>query len=343
MIQRIEIIVDLQYGSCGKGLIAGIRAKQRGVDTIVTAWAPNAGHTFIDIHGNKFVHCAMPNGVVSRQLKRILIGPGSVINPELMISEIEHLKSRGYLGGVKIVIHPHAAVVTESHRAEEAQTMAKIGSTMKGVGAAVIQKIRRNVEDLNVAYTALARTELAQYVCSIREYNEEFDKGRKIQVEGAQGYSISMNHGFYPFTTSRDCTVHQTMSDCGLPYIRDITVIGAARTYPIRVNNRGYTSGPCYLDQKELEWADVGVAPELTTVTRLPRRVFTWSTQQIEEAIRINNVDYVFLNFCNYEKSLQRMREMEDDIKGAGAQVLWYGYGPAEDDVTHVIKGGHHA
>lgn len=338
MRQKVEIIVDLQYGSCGKGLMAGWRAKQRGVDTLVTAWAPNAGHTFIDSKGEKFVHCAIPNGVVSDKLERILIGPGSVINPDLMESEIKHLQNRGYLNNVEIVIHPYAAVVFEEHRQEEACSMAKIGSTMKGVGAAVIQKIRRDPDNMNVACVALRGTELFQYVVPVDEYHAAYDKGRLIQVEGAQGYSISMNHGFYPYTTSRDCTVLQTMSDCGLPFVRDPMIIGVARTFPIRVNNRGYTSGPCYPDQIELTWEQVGVEPELTTVTKLPRRVFSWSPLQIKDAIRANNVDAVFLNFCNYARNKQIIQGMERDVIEAGSRVLWYGYGPTENDITHTIK-----
>lgn len=339
MRQKVEVIVDLQYGSCGKGLIAGWRAKQRGVDTIVTAWAPNAGHTFIDADGERFVHCAMPNGIVSSKLERILIGPGSVINPELMMSEIEHLRSRGYLEDVSVFIHPYAAVVNEEHRQEEALTMAKIGSTMKGVGAAMIQKIRRDPANMNVACVALLGTGLMQYVCPVDEYDDEFSKGRLIQVEGAQGFSISMNHGFYPYTTSRDCTVLQTMSDCGIPFIRDPFIIGVARTFPIRVNNREFTSGPCYSDQVELTWEHVGVPPELTTVTKLPRRVFSWSSLQIQKAIKMNNVDAVFLNFCNYlggsAKGREMLNGMERDITQAGSRVLWYGYGPTENDIHH--------
>jgi hypothetical protein len=69
------------------------------------------------------------------------------------------------------------------------------------------------------------------------------------------------------------------------------------RTYPIRV---GGNSGPGYGDQYEIEWADIGVEPEITTVTKKERRVFTWSDAQYRQALVANQPDIVFLNFCNY-------------------------------------------
>jgi hypothetical protein len=69
------------------------------------------------------------------------------------------------------------------------------------------------------------------------------------------------------------------------------------------VNNRDGSSGPGYPDQREIDWSQIGVEPELTTVTKLPRRLFTFSQQQLTEA-HWHNGGYwktsLFLNFCNY-------------------------------------------
>ena len=73
--------------------------------------------------------------------------------------------------------------------------------------------------------------------------------------------------------------------------------------------------------------------PELTTVTKLPRRVFTWSKYQIQRAISENNVKSVFLNFCNYIKDPSVLGQMENDIREAGARVAWWGFGPRDSDV----------
>jgi adenylosuccinate synthase len=342
------IIIDLQYGSCGKGLIAGYIAKTRKPDTIVTAWSPNSGHTYIDEDGNVFINTALPNGIVSPNLRTILLGPGSVINPDALWDELnryDHL-----VRDVGVFIHEGAAVVNDEHRHKEHTYGFAIGSTMKGVGEAVIEKIQRRPSSNIIARDALVNTPLEGYVVSADQYNDLLDRAQNVLIEGSQGFSLSINQGFYPFTTSRDCTVHQVLSDCGIPhrFFDDLHVIGAARTFPIRVANRfneageqvGY-SGPCYTDQIEIDWSRLGMEPELTTVTKLPRRVFTWSAQQIADAIRMNGVDSVFLNFVNYiDRDLapdaMTFADYIDSIHGAGAKVGHLGFGPNHNDVDEM-------
>lgn len=343
-MKSATMIVDLQYGSCGKGLLAGYLAEYEiAVDTAVIAWGPNSGHTYIDADGVKYVNIALPNSIVSPDLRRVLIGPGSVIDPDRMRLEMEMYAV--HLDDVKVCIHENAAVVLPRHREEEAGYGYKIGSTMKGVGAAVVDKIRRDIgRPLNVAGEALQNTPLEPYVVSASLYNEELDKAHDVMIEGSQGFSLSINHGFYPFTTSRDCTAMQILSDCGIPMSwmtdnrHDLRVVGTARTYPIRVANRydpagrqvGW-SGPCYDDQEEITWSSLGIEPELTTVTRLPRRLFTFSEKQIRDACRINGVDSVFLNFCNYVPTTE-LDELIAKIERY-ATVQYTGWGPTARDI----------
>lgn len=353
---QITAIIDLQFGSTGKGLIAGYLAERDAPDTIVTAWAANAGHTYINDDGRKFVHTMLANGVVSPNLKRILIGPGSVIDPVNLYHEI--LDCWDLLGkgpsleqpDVQVYIHENAAVISQRHRDEEAGPMTKIGSTKKGCGAAAIQRIRRNPDDLNTARAAMQGKMGEQcdlfalrnvYVVTPDEYEALLDAAEVIQVEGAQGYSLSMYHGFYPYCTSRDVSTAQLFADCGLPFYwaGRAKIIGTARTYPIRVANRyneageqvGW-SGPCFSDQKETTFEALGQNTELTTVTKLPRRIFTFSEQQIRAAIRMCGVTEVFLNFCNYCKSYEELKGIFDSIQKY-APVRYMGHGPARSNI----------
>jgi adenylosuccinate synthase len=343
----IDLIVDLQYGSCGKGLLAGWLAEHNNYDTIVIAWSPNAGHTYINRDGRKFVNTALPNGIVSKNLKKILIGPGSVVNGDQLLDEIARYVD--LLDGVDIMIHESAAVVTQEHRDAEAQYAYGIGSTMKGVGEAVISKIRRPRDKNVIARDAFVSTPLEGHVVSAEEYNRALDMSDRVLIEGAQGFSLSINQGFYPFVTSRDCTTHQILSDCAIPrrlVNEGLRVFGACRTYPIRVANRYDkdgnmigTSGPCYSDQREISWSELGMEPETTTVTKLPRRIFTWSDQQIADAIRMNGVDFVFLNFINYigmgiNPNGRRLDDYLDSIEGNNVKGLMLGRGPTFDDVA---------
>ena len=348
MIDEIHVITDLQFGSTGKGLFAGYLAMLHEPDTVVCAWGPNAGHTFIDHNDRKYVHTMIPNGIVSPGLRRVLIGPGAVVNPIAMTAELQScMDHMAY--GVVFAIHESAAVVQNRHVQEEQVYGRLIGSTMKGTGAAVAEKITRRTPDRPIiARDALRGTELEQYVVNAEAYNELVDESRIMLVEGSQGFSLSINQGFYPHITSRECTTNQILSDCGIPFINGLEapiVYGVARTYPIRVANRYDesgkmigTSGGCYPDQMELEWKTIRREPELTTVTKLPRRLFSFSQEQIRQAVRMNGVDYVFLNFANYCDSDIILEDIMSKIEDY-APVTWTGWGPTINDVRRV-KGG---
>lgn len=346
-MRHVDIVVDLQFGSTGKGLLCGYLAEKQAPDTIVTAWGPNAGHTYINAEGRKFVNIALPNGIVSPALCCILIGPGSVINPERMRDELMEYDDLIGAHSVRILIHEHAAVVLPEHREKEATYGFKIGSTMKGVGEAVIDKIRRFPIPQNVAKYALVGTVLEPYVVSGAEYQRVLSQARNVLIEGAQGYSLGINSGFYPYTTSRECTVQQLMVDCAIPFhwVDDFMIHGVCRTYPIRVANRFKdgvqvgTSGPCYPDQREMQWSEIEREPELTTVTKLPRRLFTFSEQQIKEACAMNGVHDVFLNFANYVGEKHEAYALDPwckSIAAAGVPLRWLGWGPTVNDIMEI-------
>jgi adenylosuccinate synthase len=340
----ITLITDLQFGSTGKGLLAGYLARHNGVkyDGVVTAWAPNAGHTYVNPDGTKVVNIAMPTSSSIGVVPKVFIGPGSIINPEQMLEEIKMYGMPQLLS-----INENAAVVTEDHRLRERSYGFKIGSTMKGVGEAAIQKIRRHVaypgDEKIVAKYGLP-DELKPFLVNNEMYWLRMDQCNNLLVEGAQGYSLGINAGFWPHCTSRDCTTHQLVSDCGIPvslmWEHEVDIWGACRTFPIRVANRYSqegamigTSGPCYPDQEELNWNEVGVEPELTTVTKLPRRIFTFSGQQVSEAIFANGTQKIFLNFANYAnpKGVRRVINMIESRSPAVVELI--GYGPKATDI----------
>lgn len=348
-MEKVDVIVDLQYGSTGKGLLVGYLAENGPYDAVVTGWAPNAGHTYIDKSGRKYIHTHLANGIVGPAVRKVFLGPGSLINPQQLLDEIEQCRDIIEAKDIRIFIHPHAAIVTERHIEEEAGPMTKIGSTKKGVGAAMCQRIRRNPDDLNVASNFV--DVLGPYVVTTEQYRRELKDSEYVLVEGAQGYGLSMYHGFYPYTTSRDVSLWQILADSGIQAadvldkykVCKVRALGTCRTYPIRVANRfdtegtqvGY-SGPCYDDQEEISFEDIGQKTELTTVTKLPRRIFTFSGKQIEEAIRHNGVYEVFLNFVNYVQTETELLDIIQRIERKDTQIRWIGLGPGYHDVRQI-------
>ena len=358
MQRNVTIICDMQFGSVGKGLIAGYLAKKNQPDTVMTAWTPSAGHTFVDAEGRTFIHCALANGVVSPNLQRIMIAPGSQVDLPGLARELG--ECRDLVEGRRLIIHENAAVIDQRHRDEEAGPMTAIGSTKKGCGACAAEKIRRHMPD---RITVKANRELVEEylagngaptlleVVDTEGWLRHLDKSHSIQVEGAQGFSLGINSGFAPFTTSRECTPAQIMSDCLIAPARLLQVVGSMRTFPIRVANRyneqgemvGW-SGPCYPDQEEISFEQIGVADEFTTVTKLKRRVFTFSRTQLAHALQVCAPTNIFLNFINYlqgngaaEALVKEIDDMAYAILGQCSTVGYLGFGPKETDIEELF------
>jgi len=340
---KAHLVWDLQFGSTGKGLLAGWIANVVGADSCVCAFSPNAGHTYVDEYDRKYVHTMLPIAATAPSVRRVHIGPGAVVNFESLRREIDFLEETGgrKLGrDYNLYIHENIAVVTEADREAE-KVLNVIGSTQKGSMEATIRKMRRGMQRDEWPEWA------DQYSVSPEWFTRSLSIAGNLIVEGAQGYSLSLHHGIYPYVTSRDTTPHQILADCAVPWGHETEIYGCARTHPIRVANRhnpegeqiGF-SGPCYFDQYELNWDALGVKPELTTVTRLPRRVFTFSPAQIREAMQIGRCDTVFLNFCNYVKNPVELEEMTSVFRRENPRVkMIYGYGPSHWDIKDYIRG----
>jgi adenylosuccinate synthase len=332
---RYNVVTDGQWGSCGKGLIATAIADKFRPEIISTTNMANAGHTAVSETGDKFVAKAVPSAAVLTKWRegyqpQIIIGSTAAFTIEQLQTEIQQT-------GINyaLTVHERAGVITDDHKQTEAD-MKKgtkhLASTMQGCGAFLSDKVMRRRE------LKLARdyAELAGYMpChlpkklemgmnnSLTGYPLPIMLDKLVRVhdwtilhEGAQGFSLDINHGsHYPQCTSRGTTAVQNLADMGLsPALLGDTYV-VIRPFPIRVGNVieggkmvGY-SGDAYPGQEETSWEkiaeDCGAPPEvmqgeLTTVTKRLRRVFTFSKQQLEEAVAVNGATKLALNFANY-------------------------------------------
>jgi adenylosuccinate synthase len=287
------------------------------------------------------MHKVLPNGVVSPNIQRVMIGPQSVFDPAVLKAEIDHLNATLPLDhawhSATIIVHQDAVVLQERHKLREQETLSKISSTMQGSMEAIKEKMERNSARDCRAISALDANgfDARIIVVTPAQWRYHLGQGQKIIAEGAQGYSLGLNAGFWPYCTSRDCTPARFLADMSIPHKWLTKVVGTARVHPIRVGSTadGF-SGHVYPDQEELSWEQLGVQQELTTVTKRVRRVFTFSRLQINEAIWACQPDEVFLNFCNYDvEQAQEIRAMIDAI---GTKVQYMGFGPKVTDVIDV-------
>ena len=323
-----HFIVDGQYGSTGKGALAAViaRAGRKSIEIYATNAGPNSGHTAV-VDGKKIVTTQLPVGAA---VARITNGPqfdvyltaGAIIYPAMLQHEVEQF-------GVVPTIHPCAAIIESKHLdQEQSNGSSRVAGTAKGVGAALDDKINREGN-------------LWGRQDSWYGYSGVIDlTDRCVLHESAQGFSLGINDPrFAPFTTSRECTLQQAMSDARIPISQVRKVAMTLRTAPIRVGNTqvGY-SGDFYEDQKETSWEELGLPEEYTTVTKRVRRVFTWSWIQYAEALKVNEPDLICVNFMDYLKQDERepfikhmVEEYRRILPHKARPVVLCGFGPEID------------
>ena len=331
----LDLILDCQYGSTGKGLFASYLAEVHQPDVIAYAPSPNAGHTFY-YNGLPIVHKMLPSGICTKSVDTVVLGPGSILDLDRLEEELANLPCRR----PTVLIHQNAAVVQDRHREAESEGGTAPGSTRQGTGAAKAEHIRRSPGSKIAAQHCVTHPVFAggARLVSTKSMLRHYFAAKRLQVESAQGYSLSIYHGNYPHVTCRDVTTASILSDTGVPLMRQMNIYGTFRTYPIRVANRptdGEHSGPCYPDSKEISFESIGQEQELTTVTKLPRRIFTWSQQQALEACSINRVDSAFLNFAQYPPTFDELVHTWNSLNEA-CTVQFLGFGPASDDIIRV-------
>ncbi len=335
-MSTITMLIDLQYGSTGKGLAAAYLSLNNDYDMVISANMPNAGHTAYSPSGEKFMHKVLPSGIFGNPAI-VGIGPGAVYDPDVLRKEINHAQEHGYLNNTRILVHENSVPLTKQMIDDEQRSpVTTIASTAQGSAAAMVAKIMRNANNpVTAAYNTdlfinMPNVELVNNTSWLNEVMGCF----QVLAEGAQGYSLSLNGNFYPRATSRDCTTARFLADMSLP-VHDLgNVIGVCRTYPIRVGNtdRGY-SGGWYPDQEETSWKDLNLEPEMTTVTGRVRRVATFSMNQVVEACHACSVDEIFLNFANYMPTpdlitlINKIDHAVDDLI-LRPHVKYLGFGP---------------
>lgn len=328
------VLVDGQFGSTGKGLMAGALAEMYGerIDFVTSNAGPNSGHTSY-YRDEKIVLQQLPTfsvvGNKARTFKGIThLNAGAVIDPARLEQEMDEHDMPPF----SVFVHPNAAIVTDSVRAKDMALRERIGSTGKGTGAAIARKVMRYPDAVAGAHEDLFEAPL------VAGSNHLWDYDDRIFVEVSQGFSLGVNDArFYPYTTSRECTAMQAMADARIPPTFFAGCMAVFRTFPIRV---GGNSGPGYPDQAEIQWSDIGVEPEITTVTQKQRRIFTWSRTQFFEAISANRPEYLFINFMQYLQGVDHEDWIEKnvmrpygDVMGHPPRAVLTGWGPYAENI----------
>lgn len=269
-----SVVVCGFFGDTGKGkIISYLALKDKVAVTVRAGVGPNAGHTVL-YEGKEYKLRMLPSAFVYEKC-RLLIGPGVLINPDILFREIETTQSKGRVG-----VDPQCAIIEAKHiEADKKGLLAEqIRTTGTGTGPCNAERALRTVK------VARDLPELEKYLADVPlEMNQAIDDGKNVIIEGTQGTFISLYHGTYPYCTSKDVTASAACSDVGVGPKKIDDVIVVFKAFTTRVG-----AGPLPGEVSEEEAEKRGWR-EIATVTGRPRRAAPFSYELAKRAVMLNS------------------------------------------------------
>ena len=322
------VIVGGFFGDEGKGKIVSYLALKDNPSIVVRGGAgPNAGHTISD--GDKVYKVRMlPSGFLNKSSK-VMIGPGVVINPTILLKEINDF-------GVsdRAFVDQRCGIIEETHVERDSVLKTTIGSTGSGTGPANADRAMRTLK-------------LAKDIDSLSSYlkdvptavNQALDENKGVLVEGTQGTYLSLWHGTYPYVTSKDVTASGICSDIGLGPKRVDEVMVVFKSYVTRVGEGPLENELASDTISKKGWSEWG------TVTGRQRRAAEFSFSLAKKAIMLNSATQIAITkldvlfpSCAHKTSYASLdgeaksfiKNIEDKL---GVPVTLIGTGPAINDI----------
>ena len=337
------VVVGTQWGDEGKGKItdflsanAEVIARYQGGD--------NAGHTIV-IDGKKFKLHLIPSGIFFPE-KISVIGNGVVINPKSLVKELAYLHDEG-VSTDSLRISDRAHVILPYHieldrLQEESKGDNKIGTTIKGIGPAYMDKaarvgiriadlldrevfaerLRINLEEKNRQFTKLYDAEALsfddifeeyyEYGQQIKQYvtdtsvilNDALDNGKRVLFEGAQGVMLDIDQGTYPFVTSSNPVAGGVTIGSGVGPSKIDKVVGVCKAYTSRVGDGPFPTE--LFDEVGDRIREVG--HEYGTTTGRPRRVGWFDSVVMRHSRRVSGITNLSLNSIDVLSGLDTVK-----------------------------------
>jgi len=277
-----DVVVDVQHGDCGKGKITHHLARTGDYTHVVRYnGGHNAGHTIYH-EGKKFVTHVIPCGVFFGI--ESIIGPGCVVNPDRLLSEMKELRDVGIDIDNLLSIAKNAHVITDWHLAEDNKDKA-IGTTKRGNGPAYRDKYGRK------GVRAEQVPELQEYLIDVyQEFHCNNEPTIKILFEGAQGFGLDVDWGDYPYVTSSHCTVGGAVLN-GIPAQSVRNVYGAAKIYETYVGAKEFG-----MEEGIIAKAIRDIGEEYGATTGRPRKVDWFDLDAVSKAVDINGLTTLVIN-----------------------------------------------
>ncbi len=326
---KVDVVLGTFYGDEGKGKIIDYLGNTADI-AVRCSGGNNAGHT-IEVDGVKFAFHLIPSGILNKGTIAI-IGNGVVVDPKVLIEEMENLKEHGYSAD-NLRISDKAHIILPYHiemdkLLEENRGSNKIGTTARGIGPAYCDKYERcgiraedlisdrfeelltiNVNNKNKILEMYGHEtiDLEKTLADYKEYakilkpyitdtvtliHNALDEGKKVICEGAQATLLDIDFGSYPFVTSSNPSIGGVCTGSGVG-ARDIgEVYGVLKAYSSRVG-----AGP-YVTEQNNEIGDTirELGHEYGTTTKRPRRCGWLDLVALKYAVRLNGITGLAVN-----------------------------------------------
>ena len=325
----VTVVVGTQWGDEGKAKVIDLLAASHSIVARYQG-GHNAGHTVV-IGDQKYALQLTPSGVFYDTVTPV-IGNGVVVDLPTLFKEIDSLESRG-ISTARLKVSSLAHLIFPWHQAidaalEAARGESKIGTTLKGIGPAYVDKVKRagirvgevlnprefekkvreraiaarrevsdiggdtfDVEQVVSDFVAYAKR-LAPYVAdTVNLLHDARERGENILLEGAQATFLDVDHGTYPFVTSSNPISGGAAVGTGLGPRHIDRVVGIAKAYTTRVGMGPFPSE--LTDELGDKLVDIG--REFGTVTGRRRRTGWLDTVMLRHAMRVNSLTEIAL------------------------------------------------
>ena len=325
----VDVLLGLQWGDEGKGKIVDYLAPRYQVIARFQG-GPNAGHTLY-INGEKVVLHQIPSGIFHENTIN-LIGNGVVLDPVILKKECDTVSRFGVDYYKNLYISQRTHLILPTHRAldkasELSKGNEKIGSTLKGIGPAYMDKTGRNglrVGDLldknfTTQYIKLRlkhqrlldsmnfheditawEEEFFEAIEHLRKFNivngeyfinEKIAQGANVLAEGAQGSMLDVDFGTFPFVTSSNTISAGVCTGMGVAPQKIREVYGITKAYCTRVGSGPFPTE--LFDETGDKLREIG--KEFGATTGRPRRCGWMDLVALKFACMINGVTQLIM------------------------------------------------
>jgi adenylosuccinate synthase len=268
------VVVGGFYGDEGKGKVIAYLAQKDNPSVAVRGGVgPNAGHTVV-LDGKIHKVRMLPSAVVNPKTK-LMIGPGVLVDPQILENEIELFNARH-----RTFIDLQCPIIEQRHLDADnslPHLKEKVGTTGTGTGPANAERAIRMIKIAkNMPGLSLLITDVANHV------NTFLDNKENVLVEGTQGTFLSLYYGDYPYVTSKDVTASAICSDVGIGPRRVNEVVVVFKAYVTRVGGGQLNNELRPEEAKKRGWEEYG------SVTGRQRRAAPFDMDLAKRAVRLN-------------------------------------------------------